>query len=75
MIEFQSVSSGGGGSDLVTKLCQTLPPQELYPARLLRPRDSPGTNTGVGCHFLLQRSSHFRNQTQLSGIAGIFFTN
>ena len=23
MIEFQSVSSGGGGSDLVTKLCQT----------------------------------------------------
>ena len=22
--------------------------------RLLCPRDSPGTNTGVGCHFLLQ---------------------
>ena len=26
----------------------------LQPARLLCPRDSPGKNTGVGCHFLLQ---------------------
>ena len=24
------------------------------PIRLPRPRDSPGKNTGVGCHFLLQ---------------------
>ena len=27
---------------------------ELQPARLLCPWDSPGKNTGVGCHFLLQ---------------------
>ena len=27
----------------------------LYPTRLLCPWDSPGKNTGVGCHFLLQR--------------------
>ena len=26
----------------------------LQPARLLGPWDSPGNNTGVGCHFLLQ---------------------
>ena len=26
----------------------------LQPARLLCPRDSPGTDTGVGCHALLQ---------------------
>ena len=26
----------------------------LQPTRLLRPWDSPGKNTGVGCHFLLQ---------------------
>ena len=26
----------------------------LRPARLLCPWDSPGENTGVGCHFLLQ---------------------
>ena len=29
-------------------------PHGLQPTRLLRPRDSPGKNTGVGCHFLLQ---------------------
>ena len=27
----------------------------LYPARLLYPWDFPGRNTGLGCHFLLQR--------------------
>ena len=26
----------------------------LYPSRLLCPWDSPGKNTGVGCHALLQ---------------------
>ena len=26
----------------------------VWSARLLRPRDSPGKNIGVGCHFLLQ---------------------
>ena len=26
----------------------------LQPARLLCPRNSPGKNTGVGCHFLFQ---------------------
>ena len=29
-------------------------PQRRQPTRLPRPRDSPGKNTGVGCHFLLQ---------------------
>ena len=29
-------------------------PHGLQPTRLLHPRDSPGKNTGVGCHFLLQ---------------------
>ena len=28
----------------------------LQPARLLCPWDSPGKNTGVGCHVLLQRT-------------------
>ena len=31
-----------------------LRPHGLCPARLLCPGDSPGKNTGVGCHFLLQ---------------------
>ena len=29
-------------------------PHGLWPAGLLCPWDSPGKNTGVGCHFLLQ---------------------
>ena len=29
-------------------------PQRRQPTRLLCPWDSPGKNTGVGCHFLLQ---------------------
>ena len=29
-------------------------PHGLQSTRLLRPWDSPGKNTGVGCHFLLQ---------------------
>ena len=41
--------------------CDPMDPME--PARLLCPEDSPGKNTGVGCHFLLQRIfpySHFK---------------
>ena len=29
-------------------------PHRRRPTRLCRPWDSPGKNTGVGCHFLLQ---------------------
>ena len=29
-------------------------PHSQQPTRLRRPGDSPGKNTGVGCHFLLQ---------------------
>ena len=30
-------------------------PHRWQPTRLPRPWNSPGKNTGVGCHFLLQR--------------------
>ena len=35
----------------------------LQPTRLLCPWDSPGRNTGVGCHVLLQGSSQPGDQT------------
>ena len=35
-------------------MSNSLGPHELYPARLLSPWNSPGKNTGVGCHSLLQ---------------------
>ena len=34
--------------------CPTLRSHRQQPTRLLCPWDSPGKNTGVGCHFLLQ---------------------
>ena len=36
------------------------------PARLFYPWDSPGKNTRVGCHFLLQGSCQPRDQTHVS---------
>ena len=48
---------------LVPLLCLTLRPRGLQPTRLLSPWNSPGKNTGVGCHSLLQESSWLRYQT------------
>ena len=36
------------------QLCPTVQPHRQQPTRLPCPWDSPGKNTGVGCHFLLQ---------------------
>ena len=36
------------------QLCPTVRPQRRQPTWLLCPWDSPGKNTGVSCHFLLQ---------------------
>src|SRR5574340_813676 len=35
-------------------MSDSVQPQRQRPTRLPRPWDSPGKNTGVGCHFLLQ---------------------
>ena len=35
-------------------MSDSVQPHRRQPTRLLRPLDSPGKNTGVGCHFLLQ---------------------
>ena len=35
-------------------MSDSVQPHRRQPTRLLRPWDSPGENTGVGCHFLLQ---------------------
>ena len=34
-------------------------PHRRQPTRLPRPWDSPGKNTGVGCHFLLERKHYW----------------
>ena len=35
-------------------MSDSVQPRKWQPTRLPRPWDSPGKNTGVGCHFLLQ---------------------
>ena len=37
--------------------CLTLRPHRRQPTRPLCPWDSPGKNTGVGCHFLLNKEN------------------
>ena len=39
-------------------------PQTAAPTRLRRPWDSPGKNTGLGCHFLPQHVIHRSTQMQ-----------
>ena len=59
---------------LVPQLPNSLRPHEQQPARLLCPWDSPGKNTGVGCHAFLQGIFQTMDQTRVSCIAGRFFT-
>ena len=42
------------GAVLCLVMSDSFQPYGLQPARLLCPWDSPGKNTGVGCHALLQ---------------------
>ena len=60
---------------LVTQACLTLWPHGLKPARLLCPWDSPGKNTGVGCHALLQGLFLTQGLKPVSRLAGRFFTS
>ena len=47
--------------------CPTVRLHRRQPTRLPRPWDSPGKNTGVGCHCLLQICVIFQNNTQMKG--------
>ena len=44
------------GFSVALVMSDSLPPHGLEPTRLLGPRNSPGRNTGVGCHAFLQGS-------------------
>ena len=54
--------------------CPTLRPSRWQPTRLPRPWDSPGKNTGVGCHFLLEyvKVKLLSSDPMDSSIHGIF---
>ena len=48
------LSSSSSSAKSLTVVFDSLQPHGLQPARLLCPWNSPGKNTGVGCHFFLQ---------------------
>ena len=50
-------------------MSDSLRPYGLQPTRLLCPQTSPGKNTGVSCHSLLQGSFLTRGSNQVSCIA------
>ena len=50
----QSHTAAAAAAAKLLQSCPTLQPQRWQPTRLPCPWDSPGKNTGVGCHFLLQ---------------------
>ena len=51
-VSFRSTVAAAAAKSLQS--CSTVRPHRWQPTRLLHPWDSPGQNTGVGCHFLLQ---------------------
>ena len=55
-------------------LSDSLWPCRLQPTRHLCPWNSPGKNTGVGCHALLQETIPIQGSNQVSSIAGRLFT-
>ena len=46
-------------------MSDSVQPQRWQPTRLPRPWDSPGKNTGVGCHFLL-RCMKVRSESEVA---------
>ena len=68
---------------LIFESLDSLQPHGLYPTRLLYPWNSPGKNTGAGCHsllqwiFLTQGSNpsllHYRQILYLLGHQGSYF--
>ena len=55
-------------------MSDSLPHHGLQPVRLLCPWDSPGKDTAVGCHALLQGIFSTQGSNPGLGIAGGFFT-
>ena len=47
-------AAAGAAAAKLLQSCPTLRPHRRQPSRLPHPWDSPGKNTGVGCHFLFQ---------------------
>ena len=52
-------------------MSDSVQPHRRQPNRLLCPWDSPGKNTGVGCHFLLQ-CMKVKSESEVAQLCPIF---
>ena len=54
LLLFPHVAAAAAAAAKLLQSCPTVWPHGRQPTKLPHPWDSPGKNTGVGCHFLLQ---------------------
>ena len=59
--------------EVVSVVSDSVQPLWRQPTRLPRPWDSPGKNTGVGCHFLLQRMK-VKSESEVAQLCPTFVT-
>ena len=52
--KIDSGSTAAAAAAVASVVSDSVRPHRRQPTRLPRPWDSPGKNTGVGCHFRLQ---------------------
>ena len=71
-ITWKARERNGKGKCRCSVMSDSLRPHGLWPTRLLCPWDSPGKNTGEGCHFLLQ--GIFLTQGSNSGLPHFMHT-
>ena len=72
--EHQVTGGHGSESERHSVVSTSLRPQGLESTRLLCPWNSPGKNTGVGSHSLLQGILPTQGSNRVSSITGIFST-
>ena len=53
-LTYQTLISTAAAAAVASIVSDSVRPQRRQPTRLTLPWDSPGKNTGLGCHFLLQ---------------------
>ena len=75
MVRFIFWKNYASASSVHSVVSNSLRPHGLQPTRLLCPRNSPGKNTGVDSHSLLQRILLTQDQTWVSCTGGKFFTD
>ena len=68
MNEFIVWIQGGCCCCIASVVSDSVRPHRRQPTRLPRPWDSPGKNTGVGCHFLLHESEVAQSCPTLSDL-------